>query len=188
MARLKTVSEIAAPLAKVTHQERGPVERQIRGWVQQGILIPTQTEKRGTTGSIEASLFNETEMCRARLLMALSQASNVKFSQAVTHEDSTYIYHHRNIEAAVSGTKTGENWYFRVVVSKIQGELRASCQWTNGHTLDWQQIEEGDTTRIEPSTSNPLHPDVNPIGGTVEAVIMVPFSKLIRPLLATAEA
>ncbi|RXF69899.1 helix-turn-helix domain-containing protein [Hansschlegelia zhihuaiae] len=70
-----TVGETAALLAAQTGQPADMIARQLRSWIQQGLVMPAEREARGTTGQIAAALFDQRAVAALRIMMALSAMS-----------------------------------------------------------------------------------------------------------------
>lgn len=193
-SKMMTVGDIAARLAEATKQDEGAIARQLRGWIQTGALKPTTTQARGTSGAIVAALFDEAGLCRARLLMALVASSTVRteangaenddrfipriLGQADSNRTELYtngVHRNYNLICAIEGSRAGENWVLEVVIVRdfLEKRTTPTAHWLcNGQ-------------RDELVTVDPMRLDVGVIGGEIEAAIQIPFSKLIRPLLAS---
>jgi hypothetical protein len=184
--QMMTVGEVATRLSRVTQVDAGTIARQLRGWIQTGALKPAKTEARGTSGAIVAALFDETALCKARLVMALVATSPGKgeadLFEKVLHQAEAGRTELRvtgankviNFDAAVAGTRRGENWVLEVVIVRdfLAGGMATSARW----------IVDGNRDSV--SCLDAMLPKNEPLGGAVEAVIQLPFSKLTRPLLA----
>ncbi len=162
-----SVARVAAILAGETGVDSQPIARALRNWVATGRLIPTSRVTRGAGGYTEAQ-FDRVGVCKARLALAIAAAARelpagdiIADAEAEEFRDldpTTGRITVYSAEAAVNGTESGEDWFFTVSISRIDGACHFSGHWSKGApSLDFSEVE---------------------------AVSVFPFSQIIRPMLA----
>ena len=183
---MKTVSEVAAQLAPLTGHPESAIARQMRGWIQTGLLKPTEREARGTTGQIEAALFDDVGVCATRLTLALSAVTQLRnldslipkiLADSKSQRVKLYVdgtQEKLSFEAAIEGTRLrpSDDWILEVIILRdlIEHRIDTRVQWVRNGVRDFGNLD-------------PRAPDTFIIGGEIEAVVSIPFSRMIRPLL-----
>lgn len=182
-AHMHAVGSVATFLSMTMQVESSVIARQLRSWIQSGLLKPTAKESRGSTGQIEAALFDTVGICRARILMALAASGSLRsfepeaslaprilaYAEApVTSFESKFSF-----EAAVAGTIAGEDWRLEITVVRdnLEHRISTSTCWLRDGARPIGHVD-------------PLAMDSHVVGGQIEAVVTLPVSRLLAPLLA----
>lgn len=172
---LKTIGEAAAPLARATGADQAAIARQLRGWVQQGVLEPTKREARGTTGAIAATLLDDVGIARARLLLALAaMGAGLHLREIVRSAEDT--------GSSISYEPVGTN---RHTIDAVVADARAQSATDWKLEVAFYRKEGGGVGVLVQWLRNGKRTLAGPKPGEYvsEGVIVLPVTELILPLL-----
>lgn len=188
-----TVGDLAGLLSVATRRDPDKIARQVRGWLQQGILQPAFKEARGPSGTIAAAMFDLRGVCAVRLMMALTDFNfgGADLKQAAQIMDWSVdprlalrpingTFPPRGIDAVIASVEAEERhkWWFELVcrVDAATGERSPLM----GRFVRDDQPAVGDDSPLSPHY--PLTSD----GLALQGVLRVPASDLIKPFVALA--
>ena len=167
-----TLRAIADLFAAVDHHhDADRIHLQLRGLSARGLLthIP---DSYGPKGALK---FNEIEVYRARVLIAAVDLGITKadLGKLKSQLDGAGF---RSLKFAVAALGEAQWWVFEIARIREYGAgaLNVACFW----------VVNGDRDGRAPPLAPPSEHDVYSMGGTIEAVVGIPFTALARPISA----
>lgn len=168
-----TVGEVAERLSAATGQPAPKLASALRNWLQQGWLVATKRHDRGTSGTIQAAVFDRYGLAAARILLAASSVGvhrqlGILKGTSVTIDPTSghHIDSNPDLMRIVDSVREndGVNWELRVIIRR-SGEY-TTCWLRNGepdHLIAGEKLAEA-------------------LLDTDEAVVRLPVSKLLAGL------
>lgn len=166
-----TLSELATRICEAEHRDDTPrLANQLRGMADRGVLTPIVE----TRAPKAAKRFPEIELYRARILLAAVNAGTESGNLAKVNAHMA-----RQLPGAIEAARAGEsaNWVLEItrIVQWLTGDL--------GLYIGWMV----DGRRLGMLEADPMAPDTESFGGTIESAVQIPVSSLIRRLIAVEQ-